>query len=143
MNAVTLAHHLPTFQEIVELETLMLASDRQVEIKTTHYFAPGLYAREIFIPEGVAIVGHIHKTEHVCTVAKGRLLVASELGQAVLEAGHTFVSPRGIKRCGFALEDTVFVTYHPTTETELDKIEDHFLVRTEAEFLQLAREVHV
>jgi hypothetical protein len=27
-----------------------------------HYFAPGLYAREMTIPKGVTVTGSVHKT---------------------------------------------------------------------------------
>lgn len=126
---------LPTFQEICELEELMLASGELVEIRTKHLFAPGIYAREIFIPKGVAVVGALHKTEHLSIVSAGKILVASEAGRVILEAPHTFVAQAGMKRCGYALEDTVWTTFHPTTSVDLAEIEDQFIAQTREEFL--------
>jgi hypothetical protein len=37
----------------------------QVDCPVRHYFAPGLYAREMTIPAGVTLTGAVHKTEHL------------------------------------------------------------------------------
>jgi hypothetical protein len=95
-----------------------------------HHFAPGLYAREIFIPAGTVIVGKIHKHAHVNTISKGRVVVATEFGMETLTAPHSFVSLPGTKRAVLAEEDTIWTTYHPTDETDLDKIEDHVIAPT-------------
>lgn len=138
-SVIALAAGLPSFEEIIELERLMLHSGAVVDIKTTHYFAPGVYAREIFVPAGVAFVGSLHKTEHLSVVSLGRILIASELYTAEFKAPHTFVAPIGMKRCGFALEDTVWTTFHPTNERDLAAIEDHFIAKSREEFLQWVR----
>lgn len=100
-------------------------TDNECPVK--HHFAPGLYAREMFIPAGMTVVGKTHRFAHLNSVTKGRILVASEFGSREVEAGETFVSQPGIKRCGYALEDTIWVTYHPTEETDLAKIESHVI----------------
>lgn len=93
----------------------------------THHFAPGLYAREIFIPAGTVIVGKIHRHAHVNTISKGKVVVATEFGLQELQAPVTFVSQPGIKRAVVAQEDTIWTTYHPTDETDLGKIEAHVI----------------
>ena len=94
------------------------------ECPVTHHFAPGLYAREIFIPAGYVIVGKIHRHAHVNTISKGRVVVATEFGTSELVAPCTFVSVPGTKRAVVAQEDTIWTTYHPTQETDLNKIEE-------------------
>ena len=42
----------------------MLKGDT-VELETKHHFSDGLYARELFIPAGVCLVGALHKTTHL------------------------------------------------------------------------------
>jgi hypothetical protein len=96
----------------------------------THHFAPGLYAREILIPAGVLIVGKIHRHAHVNTISQGRVVVATEFGVIELAAPHTFVSKPGTKRAVLALEDTIWTTYHPTDETDLERIEDYVIAPT-------------
>lgn len=93
----------------------------------THHFAPGLYAREIFIPAGVLIVGKIHRHAHVNTISRGRVVVATEFGLNELVAPVTFVSQPGTKRAVLAHEDTIWTTYHPTDETDLAKIEEYVI----------------
>jgi len=86
-------------------------------------FAPGVYAREMSIPKGVLLMGKLHRTEHINVISKGRLKVLTENGVVEIVAPYTFVSGTGTQRLGYALEDTVWTTFHPTIETDLAKIE--------------------
>lgn len=102
-----------------------------------HHFAPGLYAREIFIPAGILIIGKIHRHSHVNTISKGKCVVATEFGLQELEAPHSFVSQPGVKRAVLALEDTIWTTYHPTDETDLEKIEEYVIAPTFDDYDQM------
>jgi hypothetical protein len=94
----------------------------QVECPIRHFFAPGLYAREMTIPKGVTAVGAVHKTKHITTISKGRILMMTDDGVIEICAPYTGVSEAGIKRAAHALEETVMTCYHPTDETDLDKL---------------------
>ena len=94
----------------------------QVECPIRHFFAPGLYAREMTIPKGVTAVGAGHKTKHLTTISKGRILMMTDDGVMEITAPYTAISQAGIKRAAYALEDTVMTCYHPTDETDLDKL---------------------
>ncbi|MFM0102002.1 SET domain-containing protein-lysine N-methyltransferase [Paraburkholderia rhynchosiae] len=96
----------------------------QVDCPVRHFFAPGIYAREMTIPAGVVLTGAVHRHEHLCTVAKGRIAVSTDEGMKELAAGATLVSLPGAKRVGYAIEETVWVTYHPnpTNERDIDKL---------------------
>ena len=111
---------------ILALERMMLA-DPQVEIEPTHYFADGIYAREIVIPAGTLLTGKIHRTRHLNIVSKGKIAVVTEDGQKIIEAPCTFVAEAGTKRVGLALEDTVWTTIHASQETDLDKLETELI----------------
>ncbi len=100
---------------------------------TTHHFAPGVYARELFIPKGVVLTGKIHKTEHINIVSQGKIAVATEDGQKIIEAPCIFVSKPGTKRAGYALEDTTWITIHVTEETDLMKIEQQVIATDHGE----------
>lgn len=118
---------LPSRRAIQNLEEF-LKKQPQAEFVTNHYFAPGVYARELFIPKGHVLTGKIHRTEHLNIVSMGKIAVVNEQGQRTLiEAPYTFVSKPGTKRAGFALEDTVWTCIHPTNETDLDKLEDELI----------------
>lgn len=92
-----------------------------------HYFADGLYAREITIPAGMLLVGKIHRTRHICVVSKGDITVVTEEGMMRLRAPATIISPPGTKRAVYTHEETVWTVFHPTEETDLDKIEEMFI----------------
>ena len=74
------------------------------------------------IPKGVTAVGAIHKTQHITTISKGRILLMTDDGVVEICAPYTGVSEGGTKRAAHALEDTVMTCYHPTDETDLDKL---------------------
>lgn len=107
----------------------------QVECPVRHYFAPGMYAREMTIPTGVVVTGAVHRHEHLCTVSKGRIAVSTDEGMRVVCAPCTLVSKAGTKRVGWALEETVWTTYHVTNETDLDKIMSEITESTNAELI--------
>ena len=92
-------------------------------------FAPGLYARELTIPAGTMIVGKIHKHAHVNNISKGRIVVFTEFGSETLVAPCQFVSLPGTKRAVYAETETIWTTYHPTEETDLEKIESDVIAK--------------
>ena len=103
--------NLPTREKIQKLqETMLPMQTKQPEPR--HFFAPGMYMRELVVPSGMLMVGKIHKHAHFLMVLKGKAEVISEFGRMVVEAGHLSVSPAGVKRVVLALEDTQFVTVH-------------------------------
>tara|TARA_R110002020_G_scaffold36419_7_gene109521 strand:+ start:5146 stop:5607 length:462 start_codon:yes stop_codon:yes gene_type:complete len=111
-------------EKIVVFESLCnaLGGGDKAGIEPKHYFCNGLYAREIFIPAGVALVGAIHKHSHINVVSQGKIIVATDEGVRTITAPETFVSPAGVKRAGYVFEDTVWTTFHVTDSTEPDDI---------------------
>ena len=87
-----------------------------------HYFANGMYAREMTMPAGAIVTGAINKTTHVCVLSQGRVHVMSEDGIEELVAPAIIISQPGTKRAIHALEDTVWTNIHATNETDLDKL---------------------
>jgi hypothetical protein len=124
--------------KILRLQDAMLAEPEQVECSVEHIFAPGLYARQMLIPKGTVIVGKIHKHAHVNTISKGRCSVMTEFGPKEIAAPCTFVSEPGTKRVVVALEDVIWTTYHPTEETDLEKIEAHVIAKDYQELAELS-----
>lgn len=125
----TAKFELPTREKIQALQESMVPIQcEQPEPK--HFFAPGMYLRELVVPAGMLIVGKIHKHEHFLLVLKGRAEVISEFGRMVVEAGHISISPAGVKRVVLALEDTQFVTVH------VNKEDSHDLAVIEAEHIE-------
>ncbi len=101
----------------------------QLEDQVTHHFAPGVYARELFIPKGALLTGKIHKTEHLNIISQGKIIVSNMGESRTITAPHILVSKPGTKRAGYALEDTIWITIHPTLETDLIKIEEEVIAK--------------
>jgi len=109
--------------QIDRLEDAMRAMP-QIVIEPKHYFADGLYAREITIPKGATLTGKIHRTVHLNIISQGDITVLTEHGLQRIKAPATIISQPGTKRVGYAHEDTVWTTIHGTAETDLDKLEE-------------------
>lgn len=117
----------------IEAEMLQMA---QVEIPIRHYFSQGVYAREITIPAGTLLTGEIHKYTQLNILSKGDISVLTEDGVKRVQAPFTVVSPPGTKRIAFAHEECVWTTIHGTDEVDLDKIEQHYIAKDDAEYLE-------
>jgi hypothetical protein len=115
----------PTREQIERLE-VELAQMPQCEIVPVHYFADGLYAREITIPANTCLTGRVHKQEHINVVSKGEITVWTEHGMKRLVAPFTFISQPGTKRAGYTHAETVWTTFHanPTNEENVEKVEE-------------------
>lgn len=96
---------------------------------TKHWFAPGIYARELLIPAGTCLTGKIHKGAHLNIISQGRISVLTEHGIKTLEAPCTLVSDAGIKRVGFAHTDTVWTCIHanPDNCTDMEVLESRYI----------------
>lgn len=104
-----------------------LLSGEEIDLPVKHHFSRGVYARELFIPKGTVLIGKIHKYSQVNIVSRGDISVLTEDGIKRFTAGDHIVSGPGIKRAGFAHEDTVWTTIHGTNETDIDKLEDELI----------------
>ena len=95
----------------------------QMELETKHYFADGMYAREVARPAGTLIVGKVHKKEHFYIVTKGRIRVTTDDGIKEFVAPTILISRPGTKRAVLALEDSVCMTVHRTMKKSLKNVE--------------------
>lgn len=111
---------------INQLQQAMLEMN-QAEIKTKHSFCDGVYAREITIPAGVCLVGGKHKTSFFIVISQGECVVIDNEIETLYTAPCTVISKVGAKRAIMAIEDTVLTTFHPTKETDIDKIESDII----------------
>lgn len=141
---------MPTLEEIAQydkvqlrefiatVETAMHAAptDRKVDPPLNHHFSKDVYAREMFIPAGCLVVGKIHKHENLNIMSKGDITVISIDGVKRIKAPATFVSSPGVKRIGFAHEDTIWTTIHGTPERDLEKIEEQFIAKDYSEVIE-------
>lgn len=106
------------------LQDYMTANVDPVDCPVKHYFAPGMYLREMTIPEGVVVVGAVHKHEHLAILSKGTLRLSTEDGVIEFTAPATIHSYPGIKRIAYALTDVVITTMHhnPTNTQDHEEL---------------------
>ena len=95
--------------------------------RITDYFAPGMYAREMWMPAGCLITGKIHLTEHLNILSQGSVSVSNNGESIRLEAPYTFVSPVGTKRAIFAYADSTWTTIHATDSSDPNEIEKEII----------------
>ncbi len=116
---------------ILALEAAMHALPDELkgdcEEHTTHHFAPGLYARQFDLKAGEVLIGKIHKFDHLAMLVCGEMAIADEFGVQRVKGPLLFNSKRGAKRAGYALTDATFITFHPTDETDVAKIEEQVI----------------
>ena len=127
-------------QKIFQIEPVMLKHP-QVDLPLFHHFAPGLYARELHIPKGVTLTGKIHK--HICLsiMPKGDMSVYIDGVIVRAKAPLVSVAPAGTKRIAYAHEDSIWITVHATTETDIAKLEDDLVCDTEKQYLDFVRSI--
>jgi hypothetical protein len=115
---------VPTRDQIDKAERYLAQMETRVfDIPVVHHHLPGMYAREMRIPAGIALTGKTHRHAHLNVLSEGEITVWTEEGMKRLKAPFRFESKPGTKRIGYAHTDVVWTTYHPTWETDLELIE--------------------
>ena len=120
---------------ILDLESAMKQTDGYDEggketCRIQHYHAPGLYGREMWMPEDCLITGKIHKTEHICILSKGRVTVSDGGTVSTYEAPATIISRVGAKRAIYAHEESVWTNFHATELDDPEEIEKELIAET-------------
>ena len=123
---------LPSTPDKIEaLEAAMLASEGQVEIPVTHHFGPGIYIREIAVPANTLIIGHAHKGPCMNMLLKGVMRVMGPDGEPkTIEAPFVFTSGPG-RKVAYVIEDAVFQNIWATDETDLDRLEELLIEKSD------------
>ena len=136
MMSQMVAQLLSAREKAERLEAALLALP-QVACPVRHHFAPGLYAREMSIPQGVTVTGAVHKTEHLIVVSLGRLRISTEGGWRDVAAGDTLTCKPGMKNAVYALEDSRWTNFLPNPDniTDTDKLTELFTESKACELL--------
>lgn len=118
-------------QRIETIEKAML-KESQVDVPLHHAFAPNVYLRQVTMPKGSVIIGHQHKTEHFNIVLSGKATVFMEGEIQEISAPAIFKSSANVRKVLFIHETMIWATIHPTTETNLEKLEEELVVKSES-----------
>ena len=104
---------IKTYLETVDVKTL----------PTNHVFQDGLYIRQMFLPKGHLLTGKVHNFSDIFIVNAGDISLFSEFGFARVQAGFMSTSEAGVKRVGFAHEDTIMTTVNVCPYTTVEEAE--------------------
>lgn len=113
----------PSRSEIERLQGIMRELP-QAELPTEHYYADGVYLREMRCKADTLIVGKVHKREHFFILVQGEMTLTGDgLAPRLVKAPFMVVSPPGVKRVGIAHTDCIVMNIHRTDSRNLDEIE--------------------
>lgn len=93
------------------------------DLTLRHYFAGGVYAREMFAPAGTVAVGKIIKVDNISNLSMGEVTVATDTGVLRLKAPCQWIARAGVKRAAYFHQDTVWTVYHATAHIDPDMVE--------------------
>lgn len=106
----------------------------QVPLEPKHYFAKGMYGRELFMKAGTLIVGKIHKHEHLAIMVYGDITVYTPQGGRQRLTGYqTMVSPPETKRVVYPHADTLWITIHASDSRDLVELEEQLITPEDPE----------
>lgn len=112
----------------MEVATLDLP---QTEVPVIHHFGPGIYIREVHMKAGTFAVGHHQKKEHLNILLKGAVRMLNPDGSTFdVHAPLLYVGKPG-RKMGYVLEDVIWQNIYATDETDVQKLEELFLDKSE------------
>lgn len=123
--AIETAQEDRTLQKGTPLDALEAEMTKYAPIycPLVHRFTPGLYIREIFIPQDTLLTSVEHLTMHPFVISKGDVSVWVHEGEIQrIKAPYTGITAPKTRRLIYAHEDTVWITFHVTELTDPDEI---------------------
>tara|TARA_R110000765_G_scaffold160658_1_gene265020 strand:+ start:141 stop:626 length:486 start_codon:yes stop_codon:yes gene_type:complete len=104
--------------------------------KYKHSFADGIYIREMTMEKGSLVISVIHKHSSGFFLLSGHLAISTENGVEEFIAPCFVVTPRGTKRIGYAIEESVVTTVHknPKNLRDIEEIDNYNAAYTWEEY---------
>ena len=117
--------------KIEDIEAKMLTMP-QVDCPVIHKFGDGLYIRELHMMAGTLAIGHEQRFKHFNVFLKGKVMMLNLDGSStILEAPMTFFAEPG-RKVGYVIEDVIWQNIYPTTETDVEKLEETYLIKSDS-----------
>lgn len=113
--------------DLDELEAELITVD-QVEVPIVHHFAPGVYIREARFSKGSFVIGHRHRCSHLNVMLEGHLTLANGLD---VTAPTMFVGG-DTRKAAVMHTDCVWLNIYATDEQDVGKLEDMFMIKSQA-----------
>lgn len=106
-----------------------------VDAPLEHRFTPGLYSRQITMPEGVLVTSESHKTEHQYILSQGIVSVWTEdEGEVLISAPFHGITVPGTRRVLYIHPeggDAIWTTFHSTLLQTVEEIHDEIIEKCE------------
>lgn len=96
---------------LIEMENLMSINPLR-ELPMGHDFTDKMYIRSVFIPEGAFLNSRVHLTQHPFELSMGKIVIGTKDGLTNMEAPYRGVTEKNTIRCGYAVTDCIWTTYH-------------------------------
>jgi len=134
-NEVIRQNHIQMALAKIEAKMLLLP---QADCPLTHEFADGVYCRKMFAKANTFVIGKRHRLRTLNILFSGEVTVYAGESMPVkrITAPASFTSDAMTKKLLFFHQDSVFANILPTTETDMDVIEQRFII-PEPEFVKL------
>lgn len=115
--------------KVREFETIILTLP-QVEIPIKQLLHTGMYARTMFVPAGVTVVGAFMKCATILIIS-GDMKVY--IGEKTLELSGYNIIPASAnrKQAGYAITDTFVTMLFPTKAKTIEEAEEEFTDETD------------
>lgn len=145
MNAIIEHQDDYKIGKVFEFQRLLETAPAELKrvLDVFHHFSHGLYCRELRIPAGTTLVGELHKYPQLNILIQGSMTLVDGSNPTLVQAPYITCSPAGVKRAAYAHEDCIWLTIHGTHETDLDKIEEQFIAKTQAEYIEHCRQLQL
>lgn len=108
-----------TRERIMELQD-HLAAMPQIDLPLRHFFANGLYMRELYVPAGVCAVGRVHKHDQITTIMGDCTIVTPGEAPVRVTGYEVSETPAGVKRAVYAHKDTWITSVHQNPDNLRD-----------------------
>lgn len=120
LNSINFSNDPDGFIDNIETS---LVKYSPADCPVTHRFTDGMYIREIFIPKGTLLTSMEHKTEHPFVVSMGQIAVISaNENKVIYSAPFTGITKPKTRRVLYAIEDTIWITFHVTDKMDVEEI---------------------
>ena len=105
------------------MNCIQLSHEAPCGLPLQHTFSDGVYVREIFMPKGMIVVGHIHKTRHLNNIVKGKARVWTNGSVIEIKAPYIYESEPNMRKVLYIEEDMIWQTIHATNSKNVNEIE--------------------
>lgn len=113
---------------VIDVVEAHIACAPLIEPQLEHRFCTGIYSRQLTLPANTINVSKIHKQEHFSIILSGTLCIYDEFDGGRIVTGPVVMKGfPGLRRVVLTKTEVVWITFHATDHTDLEKIEEQLI----------------